>query len=197
MEAFSADAQSMEHTIVEILRYLGQNPDSEGLKNTPKRVVRSWEKLYGGYKLNAEQVLGTSFSDYGNYDEMIILKDIDFFSTCEHHLLPFMGKAHVAYIPNKKVVGISKLARLVEMHARRLQIQERMTADIASDIQKVLDPLGVAVLVEGQHYCIKSRGIEKINSIMTTSKLTGAFIENTSTKLEFFNMVTGGSHGTR
>ena len=189
METIFANPENAEHSIRELLIYLGQNPDREGLKETPKRVIKSWDKLYGGYKLTAEQVLGTIFEDYGNYDEMIILKDIDFFSTCEHHMLPFMGKAHIAYIPDKKVVGISKLARLVEMHARRLQIQERMTADIANDLQRIIAPIGVAVLIEGQHYCIKARGVEKINSIMTTNKLTGVFKTESAARNEFLSLI--------
>jgi len=192
MESIPTDTENIENSIKTILTYLGENVNREGLLETPKRVRKSWEKLYGGYKLKAEDILGTSFSQYGDYDEMILLKDIDFFSTCEHHMLPFSGKVHIAYIPNKNVVGISKLARLVEMHARKLQIQERMTADIALDINRILEPEGVAVLVEGQHYCIKARGIEKINSIMVTSKLIGSFKEDASTRNEFFNLVHGG-----
>jgi GTP cyclohydrolase I len=191
MDAIDSNAQAIEYSIKDILSYLGEDPNREGLIDTPKRVRKSWDKLYGGYKLTAEQILGTSFDEFGDYDEMVLLKDIDFFSTCEHHMLPFMGKVHVAYIPNKKVVGISKLARLVEMHARRLQIQERMTADIANDIERILEPLGVAVLVEGQHYCIKARGIEKINSIMSTSKLTGVFKTNSMARSEFLTLSKG------
>ena len=182
------DRIEAENCVRGLLEYIGQDPSREGLKDTPKRVIKSYNKLFGGYMITAEQVLGTSFEEFGDYDEMIILKDIDYFSTCEHHILPFSGKAHIAYIPNKKVVGISKLARLVEMHSRRLQIQERMTADIALDIERILEPLGVAVLVEGQHYCIKARGVEKINSIMTTSKLTGVF-RKIEVREDFFSLV--------
>jgi GTP cyclohydrolase IA len=192
MESFASSSQNVEHSIRTILIYLGQDPDREGLRDTPRRVVKSWIKLYGGYTQNAEDILKTSFKEYGDYDEMIVLKDIDYFSTCEHHMLPFSGKAHIAYIPNKKVVGISKLARLVEMYARRLQIQERMTADIACDIERILEPRGVAVLMEGQHYCIKSRGIEKINSVMVTSKLTGVFKEPAA-RSEFLSFIGRGT----
>lgn len=178
--------------MIQLFKFVGEDPNREGLCGTPHRVVRSWEKLCGGYQQDAETVLGTCFSEFGDYDEMILLKDIDFFSTCEHHLLPFYGKAHVAYLPDKRVVGISKLARLVEMHSRRLQIQERMTADIANDIARILNPLGVAVLVEAQHFCIKARGVEKINSIMTTSKLIGVYKEHAAARSEFFSMVRGG-----
>lgn len=189
MESFNSDAENIEHKIKDILAYIGEDPSREGLLDTPKRIRKSWETLYGGYKQKAEDILKVAFSEIGDYDEMIVLKDIDFFSTCEHHMLPFWGKAHVAYIPNKKVVGISKLARLVEMHARRMQIQERMTADIANDIQRCIEPLGVAVFIQAQHFCIKARGVEKINSIMETSKLIGVFKEFESTRDEFFNMV--------
>lgn len=191
MEYVNSDAEIIENKIKDILQYIGENPDREGLKDTPKRIRKSWETLYGGYNQKAENILKVSFSEIGDYDEMIILKDIDFFSTCEHHMLPFWGKAHVAYIPNKKVVGISKLARLVEMHSRRFQIQERLTADIANDINRCIEPLGVAVFIQAQHFCIKSRGIQKINSIMETSKLIGAFKDIESTRNEFFNMVRG------
>lgn len=189
MDAINTDSQTIENTIKEMIRYLGENPDREGLLDTPKRVIKSWDRLYGGYKLKAEDILKTSFTEYGEYDEMVLLKNIDFFSTCEHHMLPFLGKAHVAYIPQKKVVGISKLARLVEMHSRRLQIQERMTSDIANDIMRIVEPLGVAVLIEGQHYCIKARGIEKINSIMSTSALLGVFKTDNSARQEFLTLV--------
>jgi GTP cyclohydrolase IA len=189
MESFNSDAENIEHKIKDILAYIGEDPSREGLLDTPKRIRKSWETLYGGYKQKAEDILKVAFSEIGDYDEMIVLKDIDFFSTCEHHMLPFWGKAHVAYIPNKKVVGISKLARLVEMHARRMQIQERMTADIANDIQRCIEPLGVAVFIQAQHFCIKARGVQKINSIMETSKLIGVFKEFESTRDEFFNMV--------
>lgn len=191
MESFNSDAENIEHKIKDILAYIGEDPSREGLLDTPKRIRKSWETLYGGYKQKAEDILKVAFSEIGDYDEMIVLKDIDFFSTCEHHMLPFWGKAHVAYIPNKKVVGISKLARLVEMHARRMQIQERMTADIANDIQRCIEPLGVAVFIQAQHFCIKARGVQKINSVMETSKLLGLFMSKPEVREEFFNMVRG------
>jgi len=178
----------LKGAIKRIILHIGDDPNREGLKETPERIIKSWSRLYGGYKQKAEEVLGTVFSEYGNYDEMIILKNIDFFSTCEHHMLPFYGKAHIAYLPNKKIVGISKLARLVEMHSRRLQIQERLTSDIANDINRILKPKGVAVLVEAQHFCIKARGIEKINSIMTTNALLGVF-RKPEVRAEFFSLV--------
>ena len=175
--------------IVRVLEYIGEDPNREGLLDTPKRVVRSWEKLYGGYKQSGKDVLGRVFKECGEYNEMVLLRDIPFYSTCEHHMLNFSGKAHVAYLPSGKVVGISKLARLVEVHARRLQIQERLTADIAKDIQEVLQPKGVAVLIEAQHLCMTSRGVEKAGSMMVTSKLLGAFLEKPEARAEFLQLV--------
>jgi GTP cyclohydrolase I len=191
MEIITPNSQDAENSIRTILRFLGEDPEREGLKDTPDRIVRSWEKLFWGYGYCGTDVLATTFEECGNYDEMVLLKNIDFFSTCEHHFLPFSGKVHIAYIPDKIVVGISKLARLVEVHSRRLQIQERMTANIAMDIETVLHPLGVAVLVEAQHMCMTARGVEKINAKMTTSKLTGAFKDNLETRQEFLTLIKG------
>ena len=163
----------IEENIVRILQFIGEDPKREGLLDTPKRVVRSWDKLYGGYKENPKDILKTTFNE--NYDEMVLLKDIELYSTCEHHLLPFYGKIHIAYIPDKKVVGISKLARLAECFSRRLQIQERLVNQIADALQEILQPKGVAVICEAKHFCMTSRGIEKQNSNMITSALRGAF----------------------
>ncbi len=191
MAPFIANPKDAEYTVRHLLELIGEDPDREGLRGTPSRVVRAWCKLFGGYAMTAEQVLGTSFEEYGQYEGMVLLKDINFTSTCEHHLLPIVGRVHIAYLPAHRVVGVSKLARLVEMHSRRLQIQERMTADIADDLERVLKPLGVAVLVEAQHHCITSRGVEKINAIMKTSKLIGAFMEQAEVRAEFLSMVGG------
>jgi len=151
--------------------------------------LKSWNKIYGGYFENPEEVLGTVFEDDITEDQgMVILKDIEFYSTCEHHMIPFFGKIHIGYIPNKKVVGISKLARLVEVFARRLQIQEKMTNQIADTLQKILQPQGVIVIVEAQHLCMVARGVEKQNSIMITSRVTGAF-ENQNSKEEFLHLI--------
>lgn len=183
----STDAQINEHTIEknikEIFKFIGEDPEREGLLGTPDRMIRSWNKLFGGYKKDGKKVLSTTFVE-GTCDEMVILKDIQFYSTCEHHFLPFYGKVSIAYIPNGKVVGISKLARLVEAFSRRLQIQERMTTQIADTINNVLEAKGVMVVVEGQHFCMTSRGVEKQESKMVTNAIRGAF-EDSEVRQEF------------
>lgn len=184
-------AAGAEDIVTRQLQYLGEDPTRDGLKDTPARVVRSWDHLFGGYSQDPVKVLGTVFENENGYDEMVILKNIEFYSTCEHHLLPFFGKAHIAYIPDaRKVVGISKLARLLECFARRAQIQERLTDQITATITKCLQPLGAACLIEAQHFCMTSRGVQKQNSIMTTSSLTGVF-KNQATRAEFFALVKG------
>lgn len=177
----------VEDNIVRILEHLGEDPTREGLLETPKRVVKSYKELYSGYDKKVEDVL-TVFEDDG-YDGMVLLKDIEFYSTCEHHMLPFFGKAHVAYIPNGKVVGISKLARIVEIYARRLQNQERLTKQVADAIQEYLDPKGVAVVMEAQHFCMRARGIQKQNSAMKTAELTGNFKSQPETRAEFYTLL--------
>ncbi len=172
----------------EILRRVGDDPDREGLRQTPDRIVRSWKELYGGYAQRAEDVLVTQFQAE-QYDEMVLLRDIEFFSTCEHHMLPFHGKVHIAYLPNEKIVGLSKLARLTEVYARRLQVQERLTYQIATELQRVLKPKGVAVMIEAMHQCMCSRGIRKRGSTMVTSCLLGAFKENLASRTEFLALV--------
>lgn len=176
--------------IREILRRVGEDPDREGLRQTPDRIVRSWKELYGGYAQCAEDVLVTQFQAE-QYDEMVLLRDIEFFSTCEHHMLPFHGKAHVAYLPNKKIVGLSKLARLTDVYARRLQVQERLTYQIATALQRVLKPQGVAVMLEAMHQCMCSRGVRKREGKMVTSCLLGAFKENPATRAEFLALANG------
>ena len=173
-----------EELIREILVRIGENPDREGLQQTPARIVRSWEEIYGGYEERAEEILVTQFCA-GKYDEMVLLRDVEFYSTCEHHMLPFYGKAHIAYLPNNKIVGLSKLARLLEMHARRLQVQERLTQEVAMDLQRILQPRGVAVMIEGKHQCMCCRGVRKKEGTMVTSCLLGAFKENLATRSEF------------
>lgn len=173
--------------VTRMLQRIGEDVGRDGLKDTPKRVVKSWEELYAGYSMNPDEILGRTFDNEESYNQMIVLKDIEFFSMCEHHLMPFFGKVHIAYIPNSEsghVVGISKLARLVDCFSRRLQIQERMTKQILNAIVDALDPHGVAVFVEAQHTCMIARGVRKQNSIMVTSALHGAF-EQESTRLEF------------
>jgi len=172
----------------EILRRVGDDPDREGLQETPARIVRSWKEIYGGYAQRAEEVLVTQFQAE-QYDEMVLLRDIEFFSTCEHHMLPFHGRAHVAYLPHEKIVGLSKLARLTDLYARRLQVQERLTYQIATALQRVLKPKGVAVMIEAKHLCMCSRGVGKKEGQMVTSCLLGAFKENLASRTEFLALV--------
>jgi GTP cyclohydrolase IA len=170
-----------------LLTEIGEDPERVGLWRTPHRVARAWEYITSGYSVNIEKLLnGAIFEE--KYDEMVVVKDIDFFSMCEHHLLPFYGRAHIAYIPNGKIVGLSKLPRIVEVYARRLQVQERMTRQIADTIAKYLDPIGVAVVCEARHMCMMMRGVEKQNSVTTTSAMLGAFKE-AQTRAEFMTLI--------
>lgn len=169
------------------LIHIGEEPNREGLRDTPSRVMRSWDTLYGGYNVDPKDVL-TFFED-DTSNEMVLLKDIEFYSTCEHHMLPFFGKCHIAYLPNKRVVGISKLARLMEVFSRRLQIQERLCQQITSAMDRLLLPKGSACVLEAQHFCMTSRGVQKQNSVMVTSSLTGAFQEDVRTRSEFMSLI--------
>jgi len=173
--------------IQQFLKYIGEDPTREGLLDTPKRVVKSWAELYKGYKQDPKEILSTVFED-GSCDEMVILKDIEFTSMCEHHVLPFRGKAHVAYIPDGAIVGLSKIPRVVDAFARRLQVQERLTEQIRDCIQETLNPKGVAVVVEARHLCMQMRGVEKQNSITTTSAFTGLFLDDPRTRREFMGL---------
>lgn len=178
----------MEEHVRAILEALGEDPDREGLAKTPERVARSLSFLTSGYGQDPEQIINDAlFTE--DYEEMILEKDIDLYSLCEHHLLPFHGKAHVAYIPNHKIVGVSKLARLVDAYARRLQVQERLTNQIAKTIMDRIDPLGVAVVIEAEHMCMRMRGVQKENSIIMTSTLLGAFRTRQETRAEFMNLI--------
>lgn len=171
-----------------ILNEIGEDPSREGLKRTPHRVAKAYEYLTQGYNKKIEDILnGAIFEE--KYDEMVIVKDIDFYSMCEHHMLPFYGKVHIAYIPNGKIVGLSKLPRIVDAYARRLQVQERMTQQIADTIEEYLSPAGVAVVIEAYHMCMMMRGVEKQNSITTTSAMHGVFSEDTRTRSEFLNLI--------
>ena len=183
----ASETSDVEDHVVRILEYIGENPQREGLLETPSRVVRSWAELFGGYKIDVDKILDKEFEADG-YDELIICRNIDFYSTCEHHMQPFYGRAHVGYIPKKKVVGLSKLARLVDAFARRLQIQERLTEQIAAALEKHLQPLGVGVLVEATHFCMVCRGVRKQNSCMTTSSLKGIF-RKAEARAEFMALV--------
>lgn len=160
----------------------------EGLKNTPKRVVKSWKELYAGYSQNPKDVLNATFNGEG-YDGIVLLRDIEFYSTCEHHMLSFAGKAHVAYIPRDKIVGLSKLARLVEVYARRLQNQERITTQVADSLVEFLKPLGVAVIIEARHGCMGCRGVKKSNAVMSTSAMRGVFFDKPEARSELMTLI--------
>jgi GTP cyclohydrolase I len=178
----------MEEQIRHILKAIGEDPDREGLLKTPQRVAQALSFLTRGYDMDPAKVINDALYTE-DYEEMIVQKDIDFYSLCEHHMLPFFGKAHVAYIPHHKIIGISKLARLVDIYARRLQVQERMTNQIATIIMDKLDPLGVAVVIEAEHLCMRLRGVEKQNAYVITSCLLGAFRTRQDTRNEFMTLI--------
>ena len=185
------DLMDLESIIKNMLDKIGEDPDREGLLKTPKRVAKSWAFLTKGYDDDIDDIVnGAIFHE--KYDEMVTINNIDFYSVCEHHLIPFFGKAHVAYIPNGKVVGLSKIPRIVETFARRLQLQERMTQQIANTLKDILSPKGVAVVLEGQHMCMQMRGVEKQNSHATTSFMTGLFREDERTRKEFLDIISIG-----
>ena len=173
-----------------LLKWIGENPQREGLKETPKRVLKAYKEWFAGYNQNPVEILSKTFEEIDGYREMISLKDVGFHSFCEHHFAPIIGKVHIGYIPNKKVVGLSKLARLIEMFARRLQVQEKMTAEIGNTLQNHLDCLGVGVVVEAEHHCMCSRGIKKQGSLMKTSHFTGIFLDNSDKKNEFMRFIS-------
>jgi GTP cyclohydrolase I len=180
--------ETIRSAVRDILEKIGENPDREGLLNTPDRVARMYDELTSGYDTDPHQVINNALFTV-EYDEMVVVRDIDFYSLCEHHMLPFFGKAHVAYIPNGKVIGLSKIPRIVEMFARRLQVQERMTGEIANLIQDAIQPKGVGVVIDGMHMCSIMRGVKKANATMTTSKMLGVFKENLKTRNEFMNHI--------
>jgi GTP cyclohydrolase I len=172
-----------------LIRWAGDNPEREGLSETPKRVIKSYKDFFSGYELDAREILSKQFKEVDGYDEMIILKNIRLESHCEHHMVPFIGNAHVGYLPRKKVVGLSKLARLVEVFAKRLQIQEKLTAQIANAIDEVLQPKGVGVIIEASHLCVSTRGIHKHESKMVTSRMLGSFRNDQATRKEFLDLI--------
>ena len=174
----------------EVLRLLGEDPQREGLLKTPERVAKSLQFLTQGYGQDGTEIIRSAMFDE-QYQQMVLVKDIELYSMCEHHILPFIGKAHVAYIPNGKITGLSKVARVVETYARRLQVQERLTVEIRDCIQRSLKPLGVAVVIEAMHTCMKIRGVEKSNAITTTSAFSGAFLKDARTRNEFLNLIRG------
>jgi GTP cyclohydrolase I len=182
-------AGEVESAIRTLLRWAGDDPDRSGLRGTPARVSRAYKEWFGGYDQDPAGILRTTFDETSGYDEIILLKEVEFVSHCEHHLAPIVGKAHVAYLPERRVVGISKLARVVDVFARRLQIQERMTAQIADTIQQVLEPRGVAVVIEAVHHCMVMRGVNKPGSTMVTSRLTGVFKDDPPVKRELLALI--------
>ena len=191
------DKEKVEKAIYTILQEIGENPEREGLKETPKRVARMYEEIYSGVTKSNEELileLNKTFAesdkdDAEKFGDMVIVKDIPFYSTCEHHLVPFFGKAHIAYIPNEKVIGLSKIARLVEAIARRPQVQERITKDVADCIEKMLDPAGVIVVMQAEHLCMSMRGVKKPGTKTVTSAARGAFKEDQATRMEFLQLI--------
>jgi GTP cyclohydrolase I len=172
-----------------MIAWAGDNPDREGLLETPKRVIKAYEEFFAGYDMDPEEILNKTFEEVAGYDEMIIIKDIRLESHCEHHMVPILGKAHLAYIPNNRVVGISKLARVVDVYGKRLQTQETMTAQIAESINKVLQPKGVGVVIDAGHQCMTTRGIHKTNATTITSQMLGVFRSDYRTRSEFMNLI--------
>jgi GTP cyclohydrolase I len=188
-DATRPSRKEAEAAVRTLLRWTGDDPDREGLVNTPERVVRAYEEWFAGYSVDPVDLLQRTFSETDGYDEMVVLRDIRFESYCEHHIAPIIGKVHIAYLPDRRVIGISKLARLVDVFARRLQIQEKMTAQIANTLRDVLIPKGVAVVIEAQHQCMTTRGVHKSGVSMVTSRMLGAFRDNAATRREFLAMI--------
>lgn len=186
------DHDSIVSAVQVILKSIGEDPEREGLLRTPERVAKSYQELLSGYRTDPIDLLNEAIFEV-SYDEMVIVRDIEFYSMCEHHMLPFLGRAHVAYLPKGKVIGLSKIPRIVDMFARRLQVQERMTKQIAELIDELLHPKGVAVVIEGLHLCSVMRGVKKHNARMTTSSMSGAFRTNLSTRQEFLDNISRGA----
>ena len=184
--------EEAEAAVRTLLRWTGDDPDREGLRETPARVVRAYEEFFSGYAVDPVEFLNRTFSETEGYDEIVVLRDIRVESHCEHHMVPIVGRAHVGYLPKNRVVGISKIARLVDAYARRLQIQEKLTAQIANTMQEVLDPRGVAVVIEASHQCMTTRGVHKSGAAMVTSRMLGAFRDDPATRREFLTMIGNG-----
>jgi GTP cyclohydrolase I len=183
------DRSEAEAAVRTLLRYIGEDPEREGLERTPHRVASALQFLTRGYTQDPKDAINGALFSEAEYQEMILCKDLDFYSLCEHHMLPFFGKAHVAYLPNKRIVGLSKVPRMVEIYARRLQVQERLTRQIAQTIMSEIEPLGVAVVLEAEHMCMRMRGVEKQNSVVMTSAMLGVFRKNVETRQEFMNLI--------
>ena len=184
--------EEAEAAVRTLIAFAGDNPDREGLIETPQRVVGAYEELYRGYRECPVEVLDRTFSEIGSYDDLVLVRDIAFHSHCEHHMMPFIGKAHIAYKPVERVVGLSKLARLVDVYARRLQTQERLTSQIATALEEILKPRAVAVMLEAEHMCMSLRGVEKVGSRTVTTQFTGSFREQPDEQVRFLTMVRAG-----
>jgi GTP cyclohydrolase I len=191
-ENTNLDHDAIQKAVLQILSAVGEDPQREGLRYTPKRVARMYDELLSGYRADPQKIVNGALFEI-KYDEMVLVRDIEFYSLCEHHMLPFMGRVHVAYIPDGKVLGLSKIPRIVDMYARRLQVQERMTRQIADFISDLLKPQGVAVVVEALHLCSMMRGVRKHDARMTTSAMHGAFRANLGTRQEFLNNISRGA----
>ena len=191
-ETTNVNIVQVRDTILQLIEAIGEDPDREGLKNTPDRVSRMYVELLSGYTANPDQIINDALFNI-SYDEMVLVRDIEFYSLCEHHMLPFIGRAHIAYIPDGKVIGLSKIPRIVDMYARRLQVQERLTRQIADLLQETLQPQGVAVVIEASHMCSMMRGVKKHDARMTTSAMHGAFRANLATRQEFLANISRNS----
>jgi GTP cyclohydrolase I len=189
LDNVNMDFESIRNAVIEVIKGVGEDSEREGLKNTPDRVSRMYAELLSGYSADPEKIINGALFHI-NYDEMVLVRDIEFYSLCEHHMLPFLGRAHVAYLPAGKVIGLSKIPRIVDMYARRLQVQERMTRQIADLLQQMLEPHGVAVVVEAMHLCSMMRGVKKHDARMTTSAMHGAFRANLATRQEFLENIS-------
>ena len=192
LEGVNIDYEAVRKAVFAIIKAVGEDPEREGLQNTPDRVSRMYAELLSGYGADPQKIINDALFNI-NYDEMVLVRDIEFYSLCEHHMLPFLGRAHVAYLPKGKVIGLSKIPRIVDMYARRLQVQERMTRQIADLLQKILEPQGVAVVVEAVHMCSMMRGVKKHDARMTTSAMHGAFRANLATRQEFLDNISRGA----
>lgn len=186
------DHQGIEDAVRQILRAVGEDPEREGLQNTPNRIARAYDELLAGYRMDPVELINNALFDV-DYDDMVLVRDIEFFSLCEHHMLPFMGRAHIAYIPKGKVIGLSKIPRIVDMFSRRLQVQERMTRQMADFLCSTLNPLGAGVVVEALHLCSMMRGVKKHDARMTTSTMVGSFRSNPATRQEFLDSISRGA----
>lgn len=192
LDRVNIDYEAIRKAVFEVIKAVGEDPEREGLQNTPDRVSRMYAELLSGYSADPQKIINGALFNI-NYDEMVLVRDIEFYSLCEHHMLPFLGRAHVAYLPKGKVIGLSKIPRIVDMYARRLQVQERMTRQIADLLQEILEPQGVAVVVEAMHLCSMMRGVKKHDARMTTSAMHGAFRGNLATRQEFLDNISRGA----